>query len=316
MTHITIGIDISKALLDVATYPIGSDGGGFKQFPNDNKGHKALTKWLGALKVKRIVFEATGAYHRGLERFLAERGLPYCKCNPGRTRNFAKSIGKLAKTDRVDAKMLARFGELMQPPHSEIKSQTVEELAELVVARNGLIKDRTRTKNRLHNLVSPLLKRQAKRRLKQIAADIKVIEVACIALVKADDGLRHRFDILSSISGVGKITAIVMLAQMPELGTMDKRQVASLAGLAPITRQSGKWQGKSFIQGGRKTLRQALYMPALSACRYNRQLKAKYQTMVDAKKPKKVAITAIMRKLIIIANALIREDRKWSEINA
>jgi transposase len=316
MTDITIGIDISKALLDVATKPAGSDSGEFKQFPNNKKGHKTLVKWLGTFKVKLIVFEATGAYHRGLERFLAERGLPYFKCNPCRVRNFAKSVGKLAKTDRIDSLMLARFGELVQPPHSVIKSQAVEELGEMMVARNGLIKDRTRTNNRLHNLVLPLLKRQAKRHLKQIAADIKAIDAACRALVKADEGLRHRFDILTSISGVGKITAIVMLAQMPELGTMDKRQVASLAGLAPITRQSGKWQGKSFIQGGRKPLRQALYMPALVACRFNPQLKVKYQAMVDASKPKKVAITAIMRKLIIIANALIRDNRKWTEFTA
>jgi transposase len=185
MTDTTIGIDISKALLDVATYP----GDEYQQFANDTKGHKALVKWLSALNVKLIVFEATGAYHLGMERFLGNRGLPFSKVNPRQARRFAEATGKLAKTDRVDALMLAKFGKLLEPPHNESKSQTLVELAELVVMRRALIKDRTAAKNRQHNLVSSILKRQITRRLKQIEADIKVIDEACLALVKADQTL-------------------------------------------------------------------------------------------------------------------------------
>ena len=312
MTELTIGIDISKALLDVATYPDGQ----YQQFTNDTKGHKAMVKWLGALNFKRIVFEATGAYHRGLEQFLDQRGYPFAKVNPRQARRFAEATGKLAKTDRVDSLMLARFGELLQPPHSESKSQTLVELAELQVARRGLIKDRTAAKNRQHNLVSPIIKRQVNRRLKQIEADIRTIDEACLTLVRADQQLHHRYDILVSIPGLGSLTAIIILAEMPELGNMDKRQTASLAGLAPITRQSGTWKGKSFIRGGRANLRQALYMPALVAIRFNQEMAAKYKTMTEAGKPAKVAITAIMRKLIITANSLLRDNRKWSKISA
>lgn len=312
MTDFTIGIDISKALLDVATYPQGE----FKQFTNDTKGHKLLATWLASLEVKLIVFEATGAYHRRLERFLGEHELPFSKINPRQARRFAEATGKLAKTDRVDALMLARFGELLQPPHSESKSQTLETLSELAVARRALVKDRTAAKNRQHNLGQALLKRQASRRLKQIEADIAAIDEASRTLVSEDDDLNPRFNILVSIPGVGEMTAITILVEMPELGQMDKRQTAALAGLAPITRQSGTWKDKSFIRGGRANLRHALYMPALVAIRFNEELGEKYQTMTKAGKPAKVAITTIMRKLIITANALLRDNRKWSKISA
>jgi len=312
MSDVTIGIDISKALLDVATYPVGQ----FKQFTNNKKGHKALIKWLATLTTKRIVFEATGAYHRGLEQFLGEYGLAFCKVNPRQARRFAEATGKLVKTDRVDALMLARFGELLEPPHSASKSQPLEELDELVVARRALVKDRTAAKNRQHNLRSPLLKRQIKQRLKQIKQQIETIDARCMKLVQSDALLSKRYNILISIPGIGALTAIIILSEMPELGTMDKRQTAALAGLAPVARQSGSWKGKSFIRGGRANLRQALYMPALVATRFNEEMATRYKTMTKAGKPPKVALTAIMRKIIITANSLLRDGRKWSEIRA
>ncbi len=312
MNDVTIGIDISKALLDVATFPDGQ----VKQFTNNKKGHKELVKWLASLHTKLIVFEATGAYHRGLERFLGEHGVAFSKVNPRQARQFAQATGKLVKTDRVDALMLARFGELLEPPHSASKSQTLEELNELVVARRALVKDRTAAKNRQHNLRSPLLKRQTKQRLKQIRKQIETIDARCMELVQSDRLLSKRYNILISIPGLGKLTAIIILSEMPELGSMDKRQTAALAGLAPITRQSGAWKGKSFIRGGRANLRQALYMPALVAIRFNEEMAQKYKSMTQAGKPAKVAITAIMRKLIITANSLLRDGRKWSKISA
>lgn len=310
MTHITIGIDISKDHLDSHRLPDGA----CNRFANTKAGIKALIKWLLADLPERVVFEPTGAYHRKLERSLAEAGISYAKVNPRQARRFAEATGTLAKTDRVDAMMLARFGAVLDPAATVTRNQAVETLGELVVARRGLIKDRTATKNRQHNLSSALLKQQAKRRLKQIGADIAAIDAECRRLVEADEDLNLRFAILISIKGIGQVAVMTMLAEMPELGTMDKRQTASLAGLAPVTRQSGAWRGKSFIQGGRRTLRQALYMPALVAVRFNDELKAKYQALVEAGKPHKVAITAIMRKLITIANALIRDQRTWAEI--
>ena len=161
--------------------------------------------------------------------------------------------------------MLARFGELLEPPHSAGKSQTLEELGELVVARRALVKDRTAAKNRLHNLASPLLKRQANRRLKQIEADIAAIDEACGVLVKEDEELEQRFNILQSIPGLGAVTSIIMLSEMPELGKMDKRQTAALAGLAPITRQSGTWQRQEF-HSGRQAKPQAGTLHASAGC--------------------------------------------------
>jgi transposase len=308
----TIGIDISKAHLDVAAHSSGE----VKQFTNNAKGHKQLARWLGWIDVKSIIFEATGAYHRGLERFLSERGLPFAKVNPYQARCFAEATGKLAKNDRVDALMLARFGATLAPPTREGKSHALEMMSELVCARRALIKDRTAARNRQHNHSSLLLKRQTRQRLRQIDADIAAIDAECLGLIKGDDHLTHRYDILISIPGIGPTTAIIMLAEMPELGTMDKRQTAALAGLAPITRQSGIWKGKSFIRGGRANLRHALYMPAMVAMRFNEEFKARHEKFIAQGKPFKVAITAIMRRMVILANALLRDQRKWSKITA
>ncbi len=312
MTDITIGIDISKALLDVATYPDGE----ITQFTNNAKGYNSLRTWLANYSVANIIFESTGPYHRGLEYFLGQHAMPFSLINPRHAKCFGQATGKRAKTDRADALMLAKFGKLMEPEQTAIKSQALEELAELMAARRALMKDRTAAKNRQHNLYSALLKRQIKQRLKQIERQITAIDVRSQDLIKQDNTLTKRHAILTSIPGLGSLTATIMLCAMPELGSMNKRQTAALAGLAPITRQSGTWKGKSFIRGGRAHLRQALYMPALVAIRFNDELAAKYKTMIDAGKPAKVAIVAVMRKLIITANALLRDERKWQNNTA
>ncbi len=312
MTKTTIGIDISKALLDVATYPEGE----INQFTNDTKGYKALVNWLADYNIENIVFESTGPYHRSLERFLGLKAMPFSLINPRHAKRFGQATGKLAKTDRADALMLAKFGKLMEPEQTAIKSQSLEELAELMAARRALMKDKTAANNRQHNLHSTLLKRQIKQRLKQIERQIVAIDARCHALIKHDARLCERQAILTSIPGLGTLTATIILCAMPELGSMNKRQTAALAGLAPITRQSGTWKGKSFIRGGRAHLRQALYMPALVAIRFNHELAEKYQAMIKAGKPAKVAIVAVMRKLIITANALLRDNRKWKNNTA
>ena len=304
----SVGVDISKDTLDVHLHPAGAT----QRLANTPAGIRKLITWLGGFPIARIVFEPTGAYHHGLERRLGDAGLPLVKVNPRRTRRFAQAIGCQAKTDAVDAAMLARYGALIEPAARPMVSQTLDEMKELHVARRALVKDRVAAQNREHTLRSGLLKRQAAERLRQVDSQIAAIDTALRSLCDADTALRTRFDILTSIPGVGDLTAIAMIVEMPELGAIENNAAASLAGLAPIARDSGRSRGKRFIQGGRADLRRALYMPALAAIRFNQTLKAKYQAFIAAGKPPKLALIAIMRKLLILANALVRDGRVWT----
>lgn len=312
MSEVTIGIDISKDHLDAVKLP---DAVG-KRFTNSTVGLKGLLNWIGSTPVARIVYEATGAYHRLLETTLARAGLPFTRVNPRQARRFAEAAGVLAKTDRVDATMLARFGVALAPGPTHLRSEALEEIRELHLARRALVKDRTAAKNRQAVALLPVLKRQLAQRLRQIDRQLKAIDAEIDRLIQAAPDLSERMDILTSIPGISTITAIAILVEMPEIGQLAAKQAASLAGLAPMTRQSGTWRGRAAIRGGRAPLRQALYMPALVAMRYNPDLKAKYQDLIAAGKPAKVAITALMRKLIVIANALVRDGRRWAPISA
>jgi len=304
----SVGVDISKDTLDAHAHPADLA----RRFANDAKGISSLLAWLSRLHVERIVFEPTGRFHHAFERRLGEARLPLVKINPRQARRFAEAIGCRAKTDLVDAAMLARLGALLQPACRPIISKALDELKALNVARTALVKDRVAARNRGHALSLPLLRRQAAQRLLHIKQQLAVIDAAMAEIVAADPELVARFDILLSIPGLGRISALAILIEMPELGTIENKAAASLAGLAPIARDSGRKQGRRFIQGGRATLRQALYMPALVATRFNPALKAKYQALVQAGKPPKLAITAVMRKLLILANALLRDRRTWT----
>jgi transposase len=312
MNSSTIGIDISKDFLDVHRLPDNA----VSRFDNTKVGHKALIRWLGGTPVARIVYEPTGPYHRALEQSLAAAALPLAKINPRQARRFAEAIGKLAKTDRADAAMLARMGVALDLAARPMPNKMLSELRELNLARQALIKDRTAAKNREKILSVPLLKRQNEKRRKQVEGQIAAIEAEIDARIAGDEWLAQRLAILESIPGISKITAFALLIEMPELGTLDGKQAASLAGIAPMTRQSGRWTGHAFIRGGRANLRQALYMPALVAARFNPQLKEKYRKFIEAGKPAKIAITAIMRNLLTLANALLRDHRKWNQIPA
>jgi transposase len=308
MSEATIGIDISKDHLDVYRLPDGAS----RRFDNDAAGHRALIRWLGKQPIARVVFEATGRYHRALEQALGEAGLPLCKVNPKQARRFAEATGKLAKTDRADAAMLARMGAALQPEPRPAPSMNLNELRELHLARQALVKDRTAAKNRAKTLSIALLRRLAGQRLREIERQIAAIEAEIRNRLAADPVLANRLAILASIPGVGELTAFALLIDMPELGTLEGKQAASLAGLAPIARQSGSWTGRASIRGGRASVRSAVYMPALVAARFNPDLKARYDQLIAAGKPAKVALTAIMRKLIVLANALLKADRKWA----
>lgn len=303
----TIGIDISKPILDAFRLTSGEH----RQFPNDKAGCAALIRWIGKTP-SRIVFEPTGPYHRLLEQSLTKAGIAIIKVNPRYARRFAEATGELAKTDRIDAALLARMAAVLDLQVRPARSEIHHDLRELSVARQGLIKDRIAACNREQVAQNAIVRRQLKGRLRQIAKQIDEIERAMAAIVAADEMLARRQEILASIPGIGPVTAMAIIVEMPELGELDGKQVASLAGLAPITRESGGWKGRSRIQGGRASLRCGLYMPALVALRINPDLRRKYQALKEAGKPSKVAIAAIMRKLIVLANALIRDNRKWS----
>lgn len=308
MTNNTIGVDISKDHLDAHRM---SDGAA-RRFANDRHGHQALLTWVGENTGPRIVYEPTGPYHRAFERKLAKTGCAMVKVNPRQARRFAEATGTFAKTDRLDAAMLARMGALLELEPRPARSAMLNDLKDLHMAREALVKNRTAAKNRAKNLSLSILKRHNTEQLRQIERQMAAIEKEIITLIKANAGLCERFDILVSIPGVSAITAFALIIDMPELGTLENGQAASLAGLAPIARQSGQWTGRAFIRGGRANVRQALYMPALVAMRFNPDLKAKYEKLVAVGKPPKKAITAIMRKLIVLANALIRDSRKWT----
>jgi transposase len=309
MTDITIGADISKDHIDLHSLP---DAQSLK-VSNDRKGFAAILRWIGTKGVTRIVFEPTGPYHKAFERFMMVQGLALSKVNPRLARRFAQATGRLAKTDRIDAALLARYGALLEPRILQANTQILNDLKELHMARLALVKDRTAAKNRAKALSNPLLKKQSADRLRQIDRQIKAVEEAIMALIAEDASLKARFDILVSIPGVSQITGFTLLIEMPELGELDEKAAAALSGLAPISRQSGRWTGRAFIAGGRAIVRHALYMPALVACRFNPDLKAKYDQLKAAGKPPKVAIIAIMRKLIVLANALLRKKQIWTQ---
>jgi transposase len=308
MTQHTIGIDVSKDTLDV--YRQSDDAE--QRFANSKAGFKSLLDWVGKAPA-RMVFEPTGPYHRALEGALARAGHAVVKVNPRQARRFAEATGKLAKTDRLDARVLARMGSLLDLQPRPLRGELLNDLKDLHIAREALIKDRTAAKNRSKNISLPLLKRQNSQRLAQIERDIASVDEAIRSLIDTNAVLAERFNILVSIPGISSITAAALVIEMPELGRLDPKQAASLAGVAPMARQSGKWKGRSHVQGGRSNVRQVLYMPALVAMRFNPDLKIKYAQFIAAGKPPKVAITAIMRKLIVLANALLKANRTWAQ---
>lgn len=300
----SIGVDISKAHLDVHRVGTGQRA----RFENNAAGFRALRRWIGSDRPAVVVYEPTGPYHAAFEKALA-CDLPLVKVNPLQARRFAQAHGTRAKSDAVDARPLAMMGAAFDLVPDRPVYKNEHELKELQIERTALVKDRTRLLNRLKTQTLAITRRQTKARLAQIERQLAAIETEIeTRLVKDRAGAR---DILLSIPGIGPATAAAILIECPEIGTLGRKQIASLAGLAPMTRQSGRWRGKAFIQGGRKHLRNALYMPALVAIRFNPDMKAKYKAMRAEGKPAKVALTTLMRKLIELANALIRDNRKW-----
>lgn len=305
MNDDSIGIDISKDRLDA----FRQSDGAWRIFDNTSAGFRRLQQWLAETPPVRVVYEPTGAFHGAFERALAVH-LPLVKVNPLQARRFAQAQGTRAKTDRIDARMLALMGAAFALEPDRPAPEDQHDLKELQVERGALVKDRTRLLNRLKTQRLPLTRRGTKARLSQVERQIGAVETEIETRLRR--GRARPLDILHSIPGFGPVSAAAILIECPEIGTLGRKQIASLAGLAPMRRQSGRWEGHAFIQGGRKFLRDALYMPALVAIRFNPDMKAKYDALRARGKPPKLAITAVMRKLLELANALIRDDRKWS----
>ena len=308
MTHPTVGIDISKDHLDAYAAP----GGATARFANDAAGFPQLIAWI-APDAARIAYEPTGAFHRDFEDALLQAGLPLYAINPYQVRCFARSRGSRAKTDAVDARTLAIMADAIADLRPvAAKSRSDRDLAELQLVRDALVNDRKAIGNRGRHLRHHLARRLNKRRLTQIERQLEQVDAEIAKLLNDSEDLRRRFEILTSIPGISNITAAGLIVHMPELGSLTGPRAASLAGLAPVTRESGAWKGRSFIQGGREKVRRLLYMPAVSAIRCNPDLAAKYTALRAAGKPAKVAITAVMRKLIVLANVLVQQDRLWT----
>ena len=302
----TVGIDISKAHLDAYALPARRTA----RFDNTANGIKRLAKWI-ATSVHCVVYESTGPWHRRLEETLADT-LPMACVNAMRARRFAQAMGCKAKTDAVDAQVLAAMGAAMPLRRTPVRSPTRRDLQELHRARDALIKDRTAALHRQKHVRHALLKRQLHHRLAQSRRQLEALDQAIAKLVDDDADLSRQSEVLASIPGIAQVTATGLLAHMPELGRLDAKAAASLAGLAPATRESGQWKGYSFIRGGRARPRSLLYMAALSAIRHNPDLARQYTRLRERGKPPKVALTAIMRKLIVLANTLLHQNRPWT----
>lgn len=302
-----VGVDVSKDFLDA--HRLRDDTA--RRFANDAGGIRELRRWAGP-QVTGVVYEPSGPYHRGLENALIDAGMTALKANPRRAREFARACGLLAKTDRADAACLARMGAALPLRPVKPRSKQQRELAELILVRDGMVSDRVAQSNRVLQLQFATGKRIQQQNLRQLERQIEKLDQRIAELAQDDPDMAHHLQLLTSIPGIGMQTAVTLVTDMPELGQLDPKTAGSLAGLAPVARDSGTRSRQRHIQGGRARVRRSLYMAALSAIRHAPPLKAKYQRLVKAGKPRKVAIVAIMRNLIVLANHLIAENRTWA----
>lgn len=307
VSSLAVGIDVSKARLDVAF----SDERPGLGVDNNPTGHAQIVEALKGVSLSRIVLEATGGYERAVVAELAAAGLPVVVVNPRQVRDFAKATGRLAKTDAIDAKVLALFAIAIQPPLRPLNDKETQVFAELLTRRRQLIQMRVAESNRLAQA-------RDRRVSKSIEGVIKLLERQIAAI---DDEIDHHIQkspiwkekqaLLLAVEGIGPTTARTLLAELPELGKASRQEIAALVGLAPFNRDSGKARGRRMIAGGRASVRGVLYMATLTATRHNPVIRKHYQHLLAAGKRKKVALVACMRKLLTILNAILREKKPW-----
>jgi transposase len=303
-----IGIDVAQEDLVVAREGVA----GSKAYPNTERGYRDLVKDLKDAEL--IVLEATGGYQRGVVAALGGAGLPVVVVNPRQVRDFAKATGQLAKTDLLDAHVLAAFGAKVKPELRMLPSEDEEELRDFLARQQQVMQMLVAEKSRLLQAQGrgrQPLRRKIKRHISYLELELKMLDSDLDGMIRKSPLWREQDDLLQSVPGIGKQTSRVLLGILPELGVASAAEIAKLAGLAPINRDSGKMRGKRFIGGGRSRVRAALYMATLAATRFNPAVKMWYKRLLSAGKPKRVALVACMRKLLVVINAMIRNKARW-----
>jgi transposase len=306
---IFVGIDVSKARLDVAMCRSAEK----LSVSNDEVGVQALVKRLSEIKPALIVLEATGGLERSVSGALGSAQLPVVVVNPRQVRDFAKAIGQLAKTDRIDALVLARFAEAVRPPLRPLPDELSLELRALIARRRQLIEMMVAEKNR-RSAASRVVKKRIEAHLRWLEAELDRADKDLDQSIRQSPIWREHEDLLKTVPGIGPIVSRTLLAELPELGTLNRKKIAALVGIAPLNCDSGTFRGRRGIWGGRATVRAVLYMAALVASRRNSLIRNFYQRLRDKGKAPKVALVACMRKLLIILNAMIKHKTRWSEM--
>ena len=305
-----VGIDVAKDACEVAI-----DGQlQTRRFAADETGLAELASWLQSLTPACIALEATGGWEIPFVRALQQRGLPVAVVNPRQIRDFARAMNRLAKTDRIDALTIARFATLMQPRLAEKPGENQEKLQALQTRRQQVVDMLTQEKNRLGTTRDHDIRRQIGEVIQLYEQQLKRLDGELAQRMQADPELQQNAKLLTSVPGIANVTAHALLVEMPELGTLNRRQAARLAGLAPLNRESGKFRGKRMISGGRLPIRRALYMATLAATRWNSRIREHYQHLLQQGKKKMVALTACMRKLLCILNTMLKNQQPWQEI--
>jgi transposase len=302
-----VGIDVSKDRLDVHIRPSG------KSFsvPRDGEGIAALAERLGAAGPALVVLEATGGFEITVAAGLAGAGLPLAVVNPAQIRAFARAVGRLAKTDRLDAEIIARFAEQVRPEPRPVADQQAQALAELVARRRQLVEMIGMESNRRRQARSSRVLSGIERTLAALRRELAGIDREIDDRIKASPAWRAAENLLTSVPGIGPITAQTLIAELPELGRIDRRRLAALVGVAPVNRDSGAMRGHRAIAGGRTEVRNVLYMAALTAVRWNPVIRDLYQRLRQRGRPPKAALVAAIRKLLTILNAILRDQRPW-----
>jgi transposase len=307
MDIIAVGIDVSKDRLDVAVRP----GGELFAVTRNASGVDRLIERMRALAPGIIALEATGGFETVVAASLAAAALPVVVVNPAQIRAFAKALGQRAKTDPIDAAVIAHFAEATKPQPRPLADEATQLLADLVARRRQIIEMIGAERQRETRITVSRLRKSIRRVIGMLEKELAELDGEIDHSVRGSPAWCEKEDLLASVPGVGPIISRTLIADLPELGTLSRKQIAALAGLAPFTRQSGQWKGRSFIGGGRKSVRTALFMGAMVAMRHNPALRAFFDRLTKAGKPKMVAIIAVARKLLTILNAIVRDKRPW-----
>jgi transposase len=309
--EVFVGIDVSKATLDVAS----SDGESWSE-SNDDAGVGRLTERIGQLRPAGVVLEATGGYEAAIAASLWAGGVPCCVVNPRHVRDFARATGRLAKTDSIDAAVLARFAQAVRPEPRPLPDAQAQELEALVTRRRQIVDMITAEKNRLGATRSKTLKRDISEHISWLQRRLRLTNRDIDRAVKATPLWREKEDLLRTAPGVGRIVAVTLMTDLPELGALSRRQIAALAGLAPFNRDSGTMRGKRSVWGGRAAVRSMLYMAAVTAARCNPEIRGFYKRLLAKGKEKKLALVACARKLLTHLNAMVRAGSIWQASRA